>query len=28
MRTGDVIVVGDTAHVIQDDGINSVELAQ
>ena len=28
MRTGDVIVVGDTAHVIQDNGINAVELAQ
>ena len=27
MRTGDVIVVGDTAHVISDDGIIAVELA-
>jgi len=27
MRTGDIIVVGDTAHVISDDGIIAVELA-
>lgn len=27
MRTGDVIVVGDTAHVISDNGIIAVELA-
>jgi hypothetical protein len=28
MRAGDVIVIDNTAHVIQDDGINAVELAQ
>lgn len=28
MTTGDVIVIGNTAHVIQDNGINAVELAQ
>ena len=28
MRSGDVIVIDNTAHVIQDDGINAVELAQ
>lgn len=27
MRTGDVVVVGNTAHVISDDGIIAVELA-
>lgn len=28
MRSGDVVVVGDTAHVITDNGIEAVELAQ
>ena len=28
MRTGDIIVIDDTAHVISDDGIIAVELAQ
>lgn len=27
MRTGDIIVIDDTAHVISDDGIIAVELA-